>query len=122
MREREWKVYENDIPARDKARLKNVLDDYCDNGPSDLSPTDFKFMGHLSYSGVKVRMEEFKSAQVRLFGFLATFEDQLTFFVTGMDPAKKQQKADQKKLAAAVKEAVRITGLLKPKHQKGKKK
>jgi hypothetical protein len=108
MREREWREYSDDIPARSKARLKLVISDYCDEGPQDLDKSDFRFLKHYSREGTKVRMEEFKAPQVRLFGFCADDAGVSTFFVTGCDPAKKQQKLDTDRFEAAGREAVKV--------------
>lgn len=122
MREREWSEFRDDIPARSKARLGLVIADYCE-GPQDLDKTDFRFLKHYSREGTKVRMEEFKAPQVRLFGFCADDEGVSTFFVTGSDTAKKQQKMNVDRFEAAGREAVKLAKLLakREKQAKGKK-
>lgn len=121
MRDREWDIFQNDIPARSKARLELLADDYCTSGPDLFDKTDFRFLGHKSYEGVKVRLEEFKAPQVRLFGFSGDMGGMATFFVTGIDPAKKQRKANDDKVTSAVKEAVRLKQLLSKSSSKGKR-
>jgi hypothetical protein len=112
IRSKEWKAYQADITVRARARLKLVVNDYCTDGPASLNNTDFRFLGHKGSAGVTIRLEEFKAWGVRLFGFLHDNSGSPTFFVTGMDEAKKQQKGSQVKIAAAVKEAVRVRKIL----------
>lgn len=112
MRNKEWKAFQDDIPARAKARLLSITRDYCNLGPDFFDITDFRFLGHKRSVGVSVRMEEFKAPGVRLFGFLHPSGGKPTFYVTGMDPAKKQQKGNQTKIASAVKEALRVKKIL----------
>lgn len=108
MRDREWKTFTQTIAARSKARLEHVIGDYCENGPDELDETDFKFIGHFSHGGLKVRMEEFKARHVRLFGFCTEWNGRATFFVTGIDPVKKQDKICKRKFKAAGLEAVSV--------------
>lgn len=112
MRNKEWKAFQDDISARSKARLKLVIDDYCVSGPTSLDQTDFRFLGHKTYMGISIRLEEFKAPAVRFFGFLHDNAGSPTFFVTGMDLDKKQQKANSVKINAAVKVAVRVKKIL----------
>jgi hypothetical protein len=122
MREREWSEFQGDIPARSQSRLKLVVAEYCEDGPQDLNKTDFRFLKHYSREGSKVRMEEFKAPQVRLFGFCAEDEGTTTFFVTGSDLAKKQQQLNADRFEAAGREAVRVAKFLsrRAKQAKGK--
>lgn len=119
MRNREWKVFQDDISSGARSRLKLIADDYCSQGPDQFHKTDFRYLGRMSYDRVTVSLAEFKAWQVRLFGFANDHGGVRTFYVTGIDPAKKQDKGNKNKIEAALKEAVRVTKMLaKPAERK----
>jgi len=60
----------------------------------------------------KVRVQAIKPWTLRAYGFERQFNGKLTFFITGIDPAKKQDKARPEILEAAGIEALRIIDLI----------
>jgi len=66
-----------------------------------------------SHADNKVRLQAFKPWQLRAYWFRREVNGKSTIFITGVDPAKKQDRADPEILKAAGKEAVRINDLLK---------
>jgi hypothetical protein len=65
-----------------------------------------------SATGGRIRLEAFKPHQLRAYGFCAAFNGRPTFFITGVDTSKKQDRANQTILGTAGTEAVRISGLI----------
>lgn len=120
MRDKEWKVFDQEILALSKARLEATMKAYCASGPIGLPGSLFKFLEHYETQGLKVRLEEFKAKGVRLFGFCALAGKVPTFFITGSDTDKKRRKANQTLVDLAGKEAVRLLKILSPVGKRGK--
>ncbi|WP_156022182.1 hypothetical protein [Sphingomonas sp. UNC305MFCol5.2] len=114
LREREWAVLIDPtlVDLRARARLESLMQHYCDHGPIDMNEKMFKFLEHFKAERRQVRLEEFKAGAVRLFGFGALHAKTASFFVTGMDAAKKQAKADRTLLDSAGKEAIRLSQIV----------
>lgn len=94
-----------------QAGLEDVIQRYAKAGPSGVPPK--KFNGDEGWfpsdkAAGKIRLEAFKPWQLRAYGFCRTFNARPTFFITGIDPAKKQDGANQSILASAGAEAVRL--------------
>lgn len=113
-RAREWDmlVDPRQVDLRTRARLESLMQHYCDHGPIDMHEKMFKFLEHFKAERRRIRLEEFKAGPVRLFGFAVQHAKAMAFFVTGIDAAKKQAKADRTLLDAAGKEAVRLSIIL----------
>lgn len=99
-----------------RAELGALIARYADGGPHALPRT--KFNGNEGWfpserAPAKVRLEAFKPWQLRAYGFCRSFDGQGTFFITGVDIAKKQNRADQARLRSAGAEAVRLNSALK---------
>jgi hypothetical protein len=97
------------------AGLEALMKKYAESGPQGLPRT--KFSGDEGWfpskkAAGKIRLEAFKPWQLRAYGFCCEFDGRPTFFVTGLDPSKKQDDANQNILAAAGREAVRVNELL----------
>lgn len=78
-----------------------------------VPPEKFKFQARFTEKGFHpVAIWVFKAHQPRYYGFTRVVEGKETFFVTAIDPAKKQDDANPEVLARAGREAFRILKLL----------
>jgi hypothetical protein len=94
--------------AEQRAGLSDLVEKFAAGGPGSLPTT--KFNGSEGWfpsdkAPGKVRLQAFKPWQLRAYGFAREFNGRPSFFITGIDPSKKQDRADQEILAAAGKEA-----------------
>lgn len=101
-----------------RAQLEDIVKRYADGGlprvPTNKINTNEGWYPS-EKAGNKVRVQAFKPWQLRAYGFARDFNGKLTFFITGIDPAKKQNQARTEILDAAGREAVRINDLLNQK-------
>ncbi len=102
--------------AEQRADLQALIDRYVLNGPTGLPSK--KWNGNEGWfpsakAAGKVKLEAFKAWKLRVYGFCCQFNGRPTFFITGFDPAKKQDAADQRILAASGAEAVELSRLIK---------
>jgi hypothetical protein len=98
------------------AGLEDLLERFGKLGPQGLART--KLNGNEGWfpsekAPGKIRLQAFKPWQLRAYGFVRDFNGSATFFITGCDCSKKQDKANQKILKAAGDEAFRINKILK---------
>ncbi len=116
IRKTDWDTLCDDtiVELKIRARLTSLMKLYCSHGPVDMHEKMFKFLQHYSANGRQVRLEEFKAGPVRLFGFSRNVHARSVFFVTGMDVAKKQARANQRLVEKAGEEAIRLSGLIAP--------
>ncbi len=99
-----------------RASLDDLIGRYAEGGAAAL-PSQ-KFNGNEDWfpsekAPNKIRLQAFKPWKLRAYGFRRDFNGRSTFFITGLDPSKKQDRAKPEILKAAGKEAVRINELLK---------
>ena len=109
------KELEKKATIEQRAGLSDLVTRYIKDGPAALPPK--KFNGNEGWfpsdkAPRKVRLEAFKPWQLRAYGFCREFNGRPTFFVTGIDPSKKQNRADQEILRAAGKEAASLNEIL----------
>ncbi|GHH16152.1 hypothetical protein GCM10008023_19830 [Sphingomonas glacialis] len=88
-----------------RAKLQVTMTAWTKTGPKDLPPQKFTFEIQYEKNGKNARIDAFKGWQVRLYGTTMQVDQKPMFIVTGIDVAKKQNKADPKKLDAAGKAA-----------------
>ena len=90
--------------------LEGLVKRYADHGSACI-PTG-KYNGNEgSYptaTGKRVRLEAFKVGQLRVYGFCEEFNSRRTFFITGFDASKKQDRANQTILKTSGTEAVSV--------------
>jgi len=99
-----------------RADLDALIRKYVQEGPASLPRSRFNsdegwFPSDRAPG--KIRLQAFKPWQMRAYGFCCDFNARPTFFITGIDPSKKQNDANQNILAAAGLEAVRVSQLVK---------
>jgi hypothetical protein len=97
------------------AGLRDLVERYADGGwpsvpKSKFNPAEGWFP---SPKDKRVRLEAFKPWQLRAYGFCEQFQGKRTFFITGADCSKKQDRANQTRIATAGNEAVRLHDELK---------
>jgi hypothetical protein len=103
------------VDARRRSDLDDLIRRYCEQGPASLPPTKFNanecwFPSERAQN--KVRLQAFKPWALRAYGFARQFNNRSTFFITRIDPSKKQDRADQDILHAAGVEAVTVSEFL----------
>jgi hypothetical protein len=83
-----------------RAAIERHIETY--SGGGKLLPSHFNTEGHWPIAnGVKTQIFAFKSDYVRLYGGLLTVEGDPLFICSEIDKNKKQQAADQERLARA---------------------
>jgi hypothetical protein len=106
---------EKKASAEQLAGLEDLIERYAKEGPKGVPPK--KWNGAEGWfpsdkAPGKVRLEALKPWQLRAYGFCCEFRGRPTLFITGIDPAKKQDKADRAILDAAGREAFRVSKLM----------
>lgn len=102
--------------AEQRAGLEELVRRYAKDGPKGIPGK--KWNGAEGWfpsdkAPGKVRLEALKPWQLRAYGFCCEFRGRPTLFITGIDPAKKQNKADRAILKAAGDEAFRVSELIR---------
>ncbi len=97
------------------AGLLALVQDYADGGAEALPKS--KFNGQegwfpSSKAQNKIRLEAFKPWQLRAYGFCRSYHGAQAFFITGVDPAKKRDRANQNILTAAGKLAAELNKVI----------
>jgi hypothetical protein len=110
------KELEKAASAEQRAGLTDIVTRYAKGGPSNIPRS--KYNGQEGWfpsdkAPGKIRLEAFKPWQLRAYGFCRQFNGRPTFFITGVDASKKQNKARPNILNAAGAEAVKVNDLLK---------
>ncbi|MGZ8362881.1 MAG: hypothetical protein ACXW3D_03380 [Caulobacteraceae bacterium] len=116
IREKTHKDILKHASAEQRAGLDDVLARYAKNGPAGVPPK--KYNGQEGWfpsdkAQNKIRLEALKPWQLRAYGFCRDFNGRPTLFITGVDTAKKQDRANQSILKAAGGEAFRLNELLR---------
>ncbi|WP_157949009.1 hypothetical protein [Neorhizobium huautlense] len=96
----------NSIQA--KRTLQRYFERFAEKGPQSLDNEMFKKQGRENVGGTDVMVFGFKAYQFRIYGVVESYGGRRCFVGTSCDPAKKQNKADAKKLEKAAKEWVRL--------------
>ncbi|MBO9710468.1 MAG: hypothetical protein J7521_19880 [Caulobacter sp.] len=97
------------IATKDKASLRRWMENWCGDVEGAMPDTRMKAQERFSdVKGRTVLIIAFKSYQARLYGFIRRVAERDTFFVTAIDPDKKDDDADPKVLKRAKLEAFRI--------------
>jgi len=109
------KLMKRPVTEDQRAQLDNLVTRYANGGPTAL-PSN-KFNGSEGWfpsdrAPNKIRLEAFKPWKLRAYGFCREFNGRPTFFITGIDPSKKQDHARPEILQSAGAEAVRINNIL----------
>jgi hypothetical protein len=87
---------------RQRTQLKKFFERFCSHGEAGLSPEQFKREGtYPGHNRRKIGIWCFKPWQWRLYGAILEVMGKKTFVGVRVDPAKKQNKADQALLKAA---------------------
>ena len=96
------------------AGLKDLMERYGESGFDNMPRGKFNASEEwfATSKGKQVLLQAFKPGQLRVYGFRQNFNGRPTFFITGFDPVKKQDDADQNIIAASGKEAVTVFDLL----------
>lgn len=110
------KMIEKRASQKQRAELEAIVRRYASGGPSELPRS--KFNGNEGWfpsaaASPKIMLQAFKPWQLRAYGFCRTFNGRPTFFITAIDPAKKQDRADPRILKAAGDEAVQLDRALR---------
>jgi len=101
------------IPTKDQGSLLRWMEIW--SGDLDCAISTQRFKSQDSFTdqkGRKVQIWAFKSYQSRMYGFVRKVENKETFFVTAIDPAKKDDDADPAVLKRAKVEAFRVLDVL----------
>ena len=98
-----------------RAGLSDIVQKYVEGGSSAIPSK--KFNGNEGWfpsekAQGKILLQAFKPRQLRAYGFCRPFDGRPTFFITGVDTAKKQDQANQNILNAAGTEAAEINKAL----------
>ena len=99
-KDKEWKEFLNVIPQT-RAKLEVTMTAWTKSGPINLPPQKFTFETQYEKAGKNARIDAFKGWQVRIYGTTMQVNQKPMFLVTGIDVAKKQDKADPNKLSSA---------------------
>ena len=91
-----------------KRTLQRYFARFADKGPTSLDNEMFKKQGREHVGGTEIMVFGFKAYQFRIYGVVEAYKERRCFVGTACDPAKKQNKADAKKLEKAAKEWVRL--------------
>lgn len=94
-----------DFRKADKRMLKRaakIIEKYCDCERSALGPTQYKQVRRDTKGGKTIALKEFKADQLRLYGIEDTVAGRQVFIVVTVDTAKKQNKADIRKITTAL--------------------
>jgi hypothetical protein len=81
----------NELPLSKRARFEAIMGRWCDG--VRLTPEMFNANEGRSPGGIL--LQTFKGFKIRLYGFARTVSSKKTFLIVDVDPAKKQDKADQ---------------------------
>lgn len=101
------------ITPKDKGRLRRWMEIWCRDGAANIPRENMKPQERFhDDQGRSVQVWAFKSYQARLYGFSRIVDSKETFFVTAVDPAKKDNNADPGVIKKAKIEAFRILDLL----------
>lgn len=103
-----WKDFQKDHSSMGFNGATQAMELYAEYGPESLMRTKFVSEMQFEGEGRKVRLEAFKGFQIRLYGFAVQVKGKRTFFITGLDLAKKANKAKPRVLEAAGKEAIQV--------------
>lgn len=90
-------------------RCEKIMEFYGRDGPMNLTPDKFRNEGRFHTGGKRGKMimiSAFKASQVRVYGGKIPKVD--CFICTEIDPAKKQDKADEAKLRRAARKLGRF--------------
>lgn len=88
------------------------------HGPQHLPPQKFKFEKQYEKGGKNARIEVFKTRHVRLYGTTVQIDGKPMFLITGIDTAKKTNRADDDILEAAGKAAHALIHTASDRHRK----
>jgi hypothetical protein len=115
IRESVQKTISKHAGADQRAGLEDIVRRFCDGGFGNVPPKKFNANEGWfpSERNKQIRLVALKPWQLRAYGFDAQLDGQLTFFITGVDTSKKQDRANQTILANAGAEAVRVFEELK---------
>ncbi len=100
-KDKEWKAFQKDVIPQTRAKLEVTMKAWTKDGPANLPPQKFTFELQYEKGGKNARIDAFKGWQVRIYGTTMQVDAKPMFLVTGIDVAKKQDKADPAKLNAA---------------------
>jgi hypothetical protein len=105
---------EKKATAEQQAGLAALIERYAMGGWENIPRGKFNANegSFTSQTGGRVRLEAFKPYQLRAYGFCTDFNGRRTFFITGVDTSKKQDRANQTILRTSGSEAIRVSGLI----------
>jgi maltooligosyltrehalose synthase len=96
------------VKPKDQGSVLRWMKNWTD-GVENIPEERFKFQERFTKNGFHpVRISTFKSFQARYYGFNRIVEGKDTFFITAIDPSKKDNDADPAMLDRASKEAFRV--------------
>jgi len=104
-KEKHWKAFLSDVLPEARSKLQATMNAWCKFGPQNLPPQKFKFEKQYEKGGKSARIEVFKTRHVRLYGTAVQVDGKPAFLITGIDTAKKTDRADDDILTAAGKAA-----------------
>jgi len=87
----------DELPLPKRARFEAIMGRWCDG----VRLTPDMFNGNEGRSPGGILLQTFKGFKIRLYGFARTVSSKRTFLIVDIDPAKKQDKADQNILKRA---------------------
>ena len=97
-----------DVDERKMARLTRIMELWTEG--HQLTAEQFNGNeGRAKRGNLNVMLQAFKTHKIRLFGIVERVDGLKTFLIVGLDPAKKQNKADPKILKRAHERALDIT-------------
>lgn len=103
------------VKPKDQGGILRWMKNWAD-GVDNIPEEKFKYQDRFTQNGFHpVRISAFKNHQARYYGFNRVVEGKDTFFVTAIDPSKKDNNADPAMLERASKEAFNILRTLKAK-------
>jgi maltooligosyltrehalose synthase len=90
-------------------QIRHWMEIWTKDGPQNIPAERFKHQEQVTKNGHRpVTIYAFKAHQARYYGFSCEFDGKTTFFVTAIDPAKKDDKADPEMIARAGREAFQV--------------
>ncbi|MFG1293766.1 hypothetical protein [Xanthobacter versatilis] len=107
--ERPWKELhrqKGELATRQQTQLNRYTGVFCDDGSQALIPEMFRREGQFPDGrGNKIAVYAFKPFKWRLYGIITDIAEMPGFVGLGVDPSKKQDKADQDLLKQVAKDA-----------------
>jgi hypothetical protein len=101
------------VTPKDQGKIRRWMEIWCRDGAANIPKENLKPQERFQdVKGRSVQIWAFKSYQARMYGFSRIVDGRETFFVTAIDPAKKNDDADPAMLKKSKNEAFRILDVL----------